>query len=83
VDDVVIGAAGRCRSLARQDLVVVAMKWLAANTIALACRARDQFAEWTRAFAGLGRPVQPVFLALLADDPLGVSGGPGAGASTR
>src|SRR6516225_454213 len=70
------------RSLAREDLVIVAVVRRAstAGLIALRCRVRDQVAERARLFTRLRRPVQAIFLSRLADNALRIGGGASAGA---
>src|SRR5258707_1203654 len=74
-------AARYVRSLFRQDLVIVAVKWrtAAADPISLTGRLGDQLSKRTIISALCRRPVQPIFLARAADDALGKNPDAGAG----
>src|SRR5215470_10765141 len=78
---IVQSAAGRGRSLFRQDLVIVTVERrpATANTIALAGCLSDEFAERACFAAFCGRPVESVFLACLADDALCINSNTSAG----
>ena len=71
--DVVIGATGSRRSLARQDLVAVAVIGRpGAGRVALARGIGHEFADRALLLARLARPIEAVLLVRAADDLLGV-----------
>src|SRR5262249_41468347 len=72
--DVVERAAGRCGSLPREDLVVVAVEGRAAtaDAIAFAGGLSHEFAKRALLISLRGRPIEPVLLAGPTDDALRV-----------
>src|SRR6476620_1709631 len=71
LDDVINGAARRSGALAQQDFVVIAVvRFAGARAIAALRCLGDRLTQRARWFVAARRPIEPVFLAGRADDPL-------------